>query len=173
MARLAKVGIVVGGYVAAVIAAVIAAQLYNARMAAMPYDTSGGMYAGGEAITSLAVFLMVALVPTLLALWFLRGNERFWNTVAVASLVFAVVGFVAVLSPMVLQNATRSIAGLIMELVRVSHLLGAPFWFVAFVLFAFLAPSRLARRTLVAAIGVEFVTGVCVAVHWFLPRPPW
>ena len=96
MGRAARIAVVVAGYAAAIGAAAIAAWAYNWRVAAFPYDTSGGMYAGGEMMCSLAAFLCVALVPTLLALWFLRGNEKFWNVVAVASLAFAVVGLLAV-----------------------------------------------------------------------------
>src|SRR5678815_4601497 len=98
MTRGSKCGWVIGGYAAAVVAAMVAAWLYDVRAAALPYDTSGGMYAGGQMLQSLGAFLVVALVPTLLGLWFLRGHERFWNAVAVASLAFAVIGLVAVLA---------------------------------------------------------------------------
>ena len=106
MSRLAKVGVVITGYVAAIVAGNVAAGLYNARVATLPYDTSGGMYAGGEMLSSLAAFLVVALVPTLLALWFLRRHERFWNAVAVASLAFAGAGLLAVLVPLVFHRTT-------------------------------------------------------------------
>ena len=39
--RLAKVGLVIAGYVAAIAAGVVAAWLYDVRVAALPYDTSG------------------------------------------------------------------------------------------------------------------------------------
>jgi len=104
MSRPLRVAVVVAGYGAAIAAAVVAAWMYNARVAALPYDTSGGMYAAGEAMYSLGAFLVVALVPTLLALWFLRSHEKFWNLVAVASLVFAVAGLLAVLTPLVTRS---------------------------------------------------------------------
>jgi len=172
MSRLAKVGLVIGGYVAAIVAGVVAAGLYNARVATLPYDTSGGMYAAGESMYSLAAFLVVALVPTLLGLWFLRGHERFWNAVAVASLAFAAAGLLAVLTPLVFRNATTNTTLLLVELLALSQLLGMPLWFLAIALFALLAPSRKTRRKLVAAAAVELVIGVCALVHWFVPRPP-
>jgi hypothetical protein len=43
---------------------------------------------------------------------------------------------------------------------------------LAFVLFAFLAPSREAPRKLVTAAAIELVIGVCALVHWFVPAPP-
>jgi hypothetical protein len=169
---LAKAGVVCAGYAAAIAASITAAWLYDVRIAAMPYDTSGGMYAGGQMLTSLAVFLVVALVPTLLALWFLRRNERFWSAVAVASCAFAGAGLLAVLSPLVFHTTTTHVALLLVEFVRLSQLLGMPLWTVAFVLLAFLAPSRAARRTLVTAAAIELVIGACALVHWFVPTPP-
>jgi hypothetical protein len=56
MTRTTKTAIVIGGYVAAIAAGVLAAQLYDWEMARKPYDTSGGMYAGGEMLQSLAAF---------------------------------------------------------------------------------------------------------------------
>src|SRR5678809_1305024 len=96
----AKVGVVVTGYVAAVGAAILAGWMYNVRVSALPYDTSGGMYAGGEALTSLGAFLVIALFPTLLALWFVRRHERFWNVVGTLAIIFAAVGMLS-LAPFV------------------------------------------------------------------------
>lgn len=172
MSRLAKVGLVLGGYGAAVVAGGAAGWLYNQRMAAMPYDTSGGMYAAGEMMSSLAVFLVVSLAPTALMLWFLRRHHGFWNFVAVGSLAFAVVGLFAVLRPLVYQTTASHVGVLVMDLVRLSQLLGVPLWAVAFALCAFLAPSRTSRLTLVTATAIEVVIGVCALVHWFVPRPP-
>ena len=46
------------------------------------------------------------------------------------------------------------------------------FVLAAFVLFAFLAPSRDSRRVRQAAFAVELVIAVCAAVHWFVPGSP-
>jgi hypothetical protein len=171
MSRWAKVGIVLGGYVAAFIASIVAGWLYNWRVSKLPYDTSGGMYAGGEMIQSLAAFFLVALVPTVLALWFLRGNDRFWNTVAGAALVFAVVGLFAVVSPMVIPERVGVM--LFLSLIAVMHLLGAPLWFLSFGVFALLAPTRATRRKMTLAVIIEGVTGICCLIHWLVPRPPF
>ncbi len=172
MSRWAKVGVVLAGYAAAIVAGTVAGQMYNARMAKMPYDTSGGMYAAGEMMSSLAAFLFVAFFPTVLALWFLRRNHKFWTLVAVSSVVFAGVGLAAVLTPLVYRETPTHVPGMIIELVRLSQLLGVPLWFGAFAFCAFLAPSRQSRVTLLAATAIELVIGVCAIVHWFLPRPP-
>lgn len=173
MKRSAKVGLVLGGYVAAIVAGGVASALYNARVAALPFDTSGGMYAFGELSSSLAAFLVVALVPTLLALWFLRRHEGFWNAVAIASLAFAGVGLVAVLMTMAVHGTPTHVALVLLDLLGLAQLLGVPLWFAAFVLFALLAPSRKTRRKLVYAAAIEFGIGVCALVHWFVPRPPF
>lgn len=164
-----KAGIVTLGYVLAFGAGGVASHLYNVQMAAKPYDTSGGMYAAGEAMTGLSVFLVAALVPTLLALWFLRGNTMMWQGIAVASLAFAGVGLIAVLRPLVVQGPLESPTVMVLELVRLTQLLGVPLWTGAFILFALLAPARPARRLLRTAIGLELVIGVCAALHWFVP----
>lgn len=167
-----KVAVVCGGYLLAFAAAGVASYLYDVRAAAQPYDTSGGMYAAGEALTGLGVFLMVALVPTLLGLWFVRRNARLWHVVAVASLAFASVGLLAVLMPLSFQGNLRNPVVFVLELLRIGQLIGMPLWTVAFVLFALLAPAPPARRLLSAAIGLELLIGVCAAVHWFVPRSP-
>jgi hypothetical protein len=173
MTRAAKIGVVFGGYIAAIVAGIVAAQLYNAHMAAQPYDTSGGMYAGGELLTSLAAFLTVALVPTLLALWFLRRHEGFWNVVAIASLAFAGFGLLAVLTPLAARNPGANIALMLVDLFGLLQLLGVPLWFAAFALFAFLAPTPPIRRKLVVAAAIELGVGFCALVHWFVPGSPW
>lgn len=161
-----KVLLVGAGYLLALAAGAAAGVLYDLSMAAMPYDTSGGMYAGGQLITSLGVFLAVALVPTVLAFWFLRGNARVWQALAVASLGFAGLGLAAVLLPGGASGPSASVAGLVLELMRIGHLLGVPLWTAAFALFAWLAPTPTARRVLLAAVGVELVAGLCVLGHW-------
>ena len=169
MSRRTKIAVVFAGYGLAVVAAVVAGWLYDLRVTGLPYDTSGGMYAGGQLLQSLGAFLVVALVPTVLALWFLRSHERFWNAVAVASLAFAVVGLAAVLVSLTQGPSPQTLPLVLFELFGLAQLLGVPLWFAAFALFALLAPTRRARRTLALAVAFEAVIGVCAAVHWLRP----
>ncbi len=173
MSRGAKVALVCTGYLLAFVAGGVASYLYNVRVSKLPYDTSGGMYAGGELLASIAAFLVVALVPTLLALWFLRRNGTFWQSTALASLGFAVVGLLAVLTPLVTRESPRHPVHVLFSLLGLAQLLGMPLWTVAFVLFAVLAPTPRAKRLLVAAVGIELVIGACAAIHWFVPSPPF
>ena len=171
LGRPARIAMVAGGYLLAFGAAALASWAYNVRMAAMPYDTSGGMYAGGEMLTSLAAFLVAALPPTLLALWFLRRNARFWLVVAGGSLAFAVIGLVGSVLFLSARAAPRDPVGVVLELAGLAQFLSVPLWAVAFVLFARLAPTRPARRLLAGAVAIEVVIGVCAAVHWMASRP--
>lgn len=52
LGRSARIATVAGGYALAFAASWGAAWAYDVRMAAMPYDTSGGMYAAGESLAS-------------------------------------------------------------------------------------------------------------------------
>ena len=122
-------------------------------------------------MSALGAFLAVALIPTLLALWFLRRNAKLWQSIALASLGFASVGLLAVLMPLVNREPPSNAVTMVLGLLGLAQLLGVPLWTVAFVLLAFIAPTR-PRRLLVAAIGIELVIGVCPAVHWLAPRPP-
>ena len=166
MRRWTQIAIVAGGYVLALVAAAVTSHLYNARMAAQPYDTSGGMYAAGESMAALAAFLVVALVPTVVALVLLRRNTMFWHLVALASVGFAGVGLIAVVVTLVARSTPSTVGLMLLDLIGLAQLLGVPLWTVAFVVFAILAPTRPARRLLVAAIGIELVIGVCAAFHW-------
>jgi hypothetical protein len=168
----AKVGIVTGGYVAAIGAAMLAGRAYDVQMSKMPYDTSGGMYGAGEAMSSLGAFLVVALVPTFLALWFLRRHEGFWRSAAVGAVLFAAAGLVAVLTPLVARPESPRGAMIFVDLLGLAQLLGVPLWFGAFGVCSALAPTRASKRLLVAAVGLEAVIGVCALIHWFVPRPP-
>jgi len=168
----AQIAAVVAGYGVAILAGIAAARMYDARVAALPYDTSGGMYAGGEMLSSLGAFLVVSLFPTLLAFWFLRRNERFWNAIAVASIAFAGAGLVAVLMPLIMRSDGHHVVLALVGLLGLAQLLGVPLWSLAFALFALLAPTPPVRRKLLVAVGIELVIGVCAAVHWLVPAPP-
>jgi hypothetical protein len=173
MGRWVKTGIVLAGYAAAFAAGGWAGWAYDRRMAAMPYDTSGGMYAGGEMMTVLGVFLPVALVPTLLALWFLRHHLGFWKLIANTALAWAVVGLVAVLAPLVFRGHVTAAPVVLLQLMSVTQMLGVPLWLAGLALLAYIAPTHEIRRTLRTAVIVELVIAACAAIHWFVPLPPF
>lgn len=167
MRRGTKIVWVAGGYAAAVLAAWAAAWSYDVRMSAMPYDTSGGMYAGGQMLFSVGVFAIVALAPTLLWLWFLRGHARLWSAVAATSLALAAVGLVAVVVTLATRMPPKHPAAIVLELLGVAQELGAPLLCAAFALFALIAPSGPSRRSLTWAAVIEALIAVVALARWW------
>jgi hypothetical protein len=91
-----KVGVVVGGYVAAFLVASAAVGIRLANTSGPDAQASSGMYAAGDALLFAAVFGVAALVPTGAALFFLRPYRRFWTVLSTFSLGVAVTGLAAV-----------------------------------------------------------------------------
>lgn len=172
ISRSSKLALVVGGYLLAIGAGALAGRAYDMRVSALPYDTSGGMYAGGEALASLGAFLVVALATTVLALWFARRNGTLWRAVALGALAFAGVGLLAVLMALVVHGPPRNLFTTAFSLLGLAQLLGVPLWTGGMVLLALIAPAGSPRRLLIAAIGLQLVIGVCAGIHWLVPRPP-
>jgi hypothetical protein len=71
MSRLAKLGLVVGGYVAACLVASGAVYINGLFTQNAVAQASSGMYAFGDLILFVGVFGFLALFPTGLALYFL------------------------------------------------------------------------------------------------------
>ena len=172
LSRPAKIGLVFAGYVVAILAGWATGVLYDLRMAQMPYDTSGGMYAAGQGMAVLGVFLVIALVPTLLALWFLRRSEALWRTIAVGAIAFATIGLISIAVMWVARGDFRHPVLIAFDLIALAQLLGVPLWTAAFVLFAAIAPQGAAKRMMVTALRLELLCALCAAIHWFvLARP--
>jgi hypothetical protein len=71
MSRLAKLGLVLGGYVAACLVASGAVYVYQLFTQDAISQASAGMYAFGDFILFVGVFGVLAFLPTGLALYFL------------------------------------------------------------------------------------------------------
>jgi hypothetical protein len=71
MSRLAKLGLVIGGYVAACLIASGAVYVYEFFTQNAASQASAGMYAFGDFILFIGIFGVLALFPTGLALYFL------------------------------------------------------------------------------------------------------
>ncbi len=158
MNRVAKVGIVLGGYVAAFVVAGVAEHIRWLNTQGPDSQASGGMYAAGDAFLWAAVFFLVALVPTGFWLYFLRAFPRFWARAPRAAVTFAVTGPVAVV---VVALASLHPWGLSPGVVLTFLALMRMFLAVAAVafdgLFALLSPTRSARRSFALAGAVEAV----------------
>jgi hypothetical protein len=168
LSNLKKLGLVLAGYGTA-LAVPYALYAFLDRVRTSP-DASGGMQAFGDMVGFLGLFGIIALVPTALALYFLRPFQKFWTIFSIASLSLAAMGVVAAslmgrthLAPWLMF--IEGFIGLLM-------VLGSPLLGFSFLAFAWIAPKGKSRWRLVAAAGIEFaVIGyaiLCFAVigHW-------
>jgi len=168
---LAKVGIVIAGYVAAF---AIAAAAVNARdlHASAQDQASSGMYAWADMILFLEVFGLAAILPTALALYFLRPIRGFWIMFSVAALAFAATGLGAALIVVLTSQMNHEPALYVVRLLAALGFLRemlSPAAGVTFVLATFTAPNRRFRLALLAATLIEGPLGLYSFYRWFAP----
>src|SRR5678816_4927434 len=82
----AKAGIVVAGYVAAVAVASLVLRVYIAATSGADRQTYGGMYAFGDSLLFLGVAGVAAIPATGTALFFLRSHRGFWRVLSAGGL---------------------------------------------------------------------------------------
>ena len=71
MSRLAKLGLVIGGYVLACLVAGITVYIYQRLTQDAAAQASSGMFAFGDLLLFIGVFVFLMLFPTGLALYYL------------------------------------------------------------------------------------------------------
>src|ERR1044072_1303943 len=151
MNRWGKIGIVLGGYVLAMVVSTVAVAIYDTRFTAHDNQTMGGMIAGGEMLYGGGVFVLASLLPTGLALWFLRRHRPSWSVFSIVCVAFSIVGLVAALLFTNQAVAARVPMFELLGLFGIVQMLGSPVWIAGMGLFAWLAPARdLRQRMLVA-----------------------
>jgi len=165
---LVKPGIVIAGYVAAML---IANAAVNARFLHQSADAqnSPGMYAWGDLILFLEVFGLGAIIPTGLALYFLRPIRIFWPLFSLAAVAFAVTGLGAFAATGLWnQQPSNSPLGLLAAIGGLREML-SPAAAVIFLLATFAAPGRRPRLILLVAILIEAPLGIYSFHQWFAP----
>jgi len=165
MNRWVKAAIVLGGYSFACLVSFVAVAVYDRRFSPADNQQMGGMIAGGEMMYGAGVFVLVALVPTALGLWFLRRHRPSWSVLSIGCLAFALFGLAAAFR-MLAARSTPSPALALFDLFGLAQLLGSPLWIAAFGLFALLAPARDLRIRMLVALGIEVVIAGCAFVHF-------
>jgi hypothetical protein len=169
MKALVKIGTVLAGYVAAVLVA-------NAAVAVRIADTSGpdaqasaGMYAFGDGLLFVAVFGAADLVPTGLALWFLRPFRWFWVGLSATAVTFAITAILAASVYAVAACLTLPRESPLMEWAAfaVLRMLAASPLAAVFVLGGVISPGRASRWALLAAAGTEGAVAAYAVLHWF------
>ena len=122
-----RLALVLAGYTLALAASAVSVALYDRGFSPADSQAMGGMIAGGEMMLGGAVFCLLSLLPTGLALWFLRGSRRFWSAFSVAGLAFAIAGLAAVLMPLAAGGSMAHVPVLVLVDFQVqtcfSHLL--------------------------------------------------
>jgi hypothetical protein len=167
MSGLAKIAAVLAGYVVALVIGGGVVYLRELETQGPDAQASAGMYAFGDAILFAAVFGAVALLPTGLALYFLRPVRAFWTALSIAASTLAVAGIAAV-SVMRFASAQPPDDTLWAFTVFLGFVLlsVAPLLAAAFLMSSFIAPTRASRWVLACAAIIEAVLGA-PAFLWF------
>jgi hypothetical protein len=169
MQTLSKIGIVAGGYIAAFAAASVAVAIHVAATDGPAAQASSGMYAAGDAMLFVAVFGVLALAPTAVALWFLRPHRRFWSAISALGLALAFTSLGAMVLFAVGRNADPASALAAWGALSVLRILVAPLFAAAFLVCTLFSPDRGPRRAFLAAALAEFVVSAYAGCVWFLP----
>jgi hypothetical protein len=168
MKTISKVGLVIGGYLAAFLLAVLAV-IASMLTAGPEAQASSGMSAFGDALLFVFVFAVTGSLPTAAALFFLRHYRPFWVGLslvvvftalmsAAAAVVFAIGRQVVGPSPLA---AWADFSVLI--------ILASPLFAVAFAVCGFFSPQRLERYVLFAAALIELMVCAYGGFVWLLP----
>jgi len=161
-----KVGLVVAGYVAAILVAVAAVAIHVVLTSGP--DSQGGMYAFGDCLLFLAVFGVSAVPPTCAMFYFLRSHRSFWRPLSITALVIAATGLVAFVDDLGAGEAgTGSLLGS-WSAFGLLRILVAPLFATVFLLSSLFASDRLSRAALLLATLVEVSVFTCLALRWVL-----
>jgi hypothetical protein len=163
-----KVGVVAVGYLAAFLVACAAVAVRLASTSGPDAQAASGMYAAGDAFLFVAVFGVVALLPTGAALFFLRPYRPFWTVLSAVGLCVAVTGVTAAALYVIGRTAAPSplatLAGL-----SVLRILVAPLLALAFLVCSLFSPYRFPRLAFLAATLMEVAVSAYAGLVWFLP----
>jgi hypothetical protein len=168
---LVKWSVVIAGYI---IAFAIANAFVNARdLRSSPQDqASSGMFAWGDMILFLEVFGLAAIIPTALALYFLRPIQGFWIVLSIGAIAFAATGLVAAPIVALTSQMNHEPSLYIVQLLAVLGIMRemmSPAAAIIFVLATFTAPTRHFRLALLAATVIEVSLGLYSFHRWYAP----
>jgi hypothetical protein len=155
-----KIGIIVVGYILACVGAYVATYIQELTTRGTDAQASQGMFAFGQSILFLFVFGGLALIPTVLAFYFLRSSEKFWNGFAALCLAFSITGLIVVIANALMNANILYIAessAAVVSLLGVLGAFGAPIFIVGFLVLAVIAPARRPRLLLLASAGLEIL----------------
>jgi hypothetical protein len=168
MKQSVKIGIVAGGFAAALLIAVAVVAFHIALTSGPTAQASSGMYAFGDLVLFVAVFCVVSLAPTAAALFFLRSRRRFWTVLSVSGCAIAVTGLVAV---GLFATGRNEVASPLATWAGYSilRILAAPLLAFVFMLCAIMTPERLPRLALLVATLMEAAVSAYAVFVWVVP----
>ena len=164
LSGLAKVRVVVGGYVVALALATLALTVYVSITSSPDRDASSGMYAFADGLLFLFAFAVASLAPTGLALHSLRAFTAPWWVFSSVGLAISITGLLAVASIAEPDTASGAWSTLAVQRIFLAPLLAG-----LFALIGLFSPTRTYRAWFFAFAGLESITGIYGFVHWFLP----
>ena len=164
--RAARVGLVLGGYVVAVLIALLVVRIYIGVTSGPSRDASSGMFAFGDMLAFLATFGVAAVLPTGAALYFLRSRSGFWTPLAVAAALIAATSAAALVVHLGTPAPGPGLPATAWSAAATLRILLAPLCGLAFFLAGLFAPARGARRALLVAAAVEVAVFSVIAFTW-------
>ena len=154
MRALAKVGLVGAGYIGAFATAWAVVAVHIATTQGPDRRDYAAMFDFGDTLLFLGVFGLAAVLPTGVALFFLRPYRWFWRALSVAAMAMAATAAAAFVVMLLGRDAgTRSAASA--AAVASLRILIAPLFALAFAVSTAFAPSRNPRLALLAATATE------------------
>ena len=165
----AKVGLVLAGYGVAFGIAMAAVALHVAATSGPDRRTYGGMFAFGDSILFLAVFVLASIPATGAALFFLRPYPRFWRLWSIAAILISATALGAAIDYFVERAAGPAVARQGWAGYAVLRIFAAPMFGLLFLVSGLVAPRRSARFVLLAASVVEAAAFISVVVTWVHP----
>jgi hypothetical protein len=166
MRAAAKLGLVIAGYVAALLVASLALKAWSAAAPASQGDD--GMRAFGESLLFLGVLAVASVPASVAALYFLRPYAMVWRALSVVAIGIATTGLAAACLYAIGRHAAGSVL-LEWASYSVLRLLISPLFVLGFAVLLLVAPNRAARRSLLAALGIEALATVSGALTLMVP----
>jgi hypothetical protein len=165
----AKISLVAGGYLMAVIVAAAAVILRVAFTSDPNAQASSGMYAFGDCLLFAGVFSAAALLPTAAGLYFLRPYPAFWMVFSWLCLTVAVTSLAAAAIYQCGRQAAEPSTLSTLASLSMLRVLMAPPLAIAFLLSALLGPSRNPRLVLLVATAMETLVSAYAGFVWIVP----
>ena len=160
---------VAAGYVGAFLVASLAVAIRVASTSGPEAQASSGMYAFGDSYLFLAVFGLLALVPTGAALYFLRPYRPVWTVLSALALCVAITGVTGAVLFALGRDAVAPSTLAAWAAFSVLRILLAPILAPAFLVVALFTPYRFPRIALLTATAMEMAVVLFAGLVWFVP----